>query len=260
MVNPALDPYLDVHIEKAIIFSSAGANREERVGLLFQYVDSLNRSESERNEVYKKTGEIDESGNEIYEAYLGNCLQIASACRELSAFLQLLMATEGVETNLNICNNSQCKHAWLDPPGKVNHRIDPMQRNAKGFSLFDTTLTKNLSRPKEVVGIDWGKYETAAYNTNTSYTFIGKKISPTLRDKANENLEQYNSKRAEKIESMKTRINSSEKLRKFLDLGYFNIDKLCSFSLERSTAYLELLDRGPGLDEIPLVTPDLYAS
>jgi hypothetical protein len=188
IVSPDGDEDLRIHIERAQAFASAGSNKQERLGLLFQYVDGLPKNEEARNAIYTDTGEKDNHENAIHEAYLGDCLNGGAACRELSAFLQLLLAEEGIRTNFMVGTvgglfNAQ-RHAWLQIQGMDDDIVDPtlsrVGMKPQGY-IKDKVL--NTTAPTHATDdLNWDQFQEAAYKTKKRGMFDFSE--PTLREKA----------------------------------------------------------------------------
>lgn len=129
VVDVENDPSLQEHIEMAQAFASPfQPDDPKRIAALMKYVTTLNRDEDKRNAVYRQTQSEEElgEGQPIYTATLGECLDSASACRELSAFMQILLAQEGILTHMTVGNygrNNPGRHAWLTT--KKGAIIDP---------------------------------------------------------------------------------------------------------------------------------------
>lgn len=238
IVDPSVDSALQIQIEKAKAFASVGANKHERLGLLFQYVDSLPKSEEGRNQIYEATGGTDDAGNAIREAYLGDCLSVASACRELSAFLQLLLAEEGIQTDYKVGTeggvfNAQ-RHAWLQIPGDNDHVIDPtitrVGLKPNSYSAGDTVA---ISAPRAASAIDFDAVQEAAYKTQVRDWWDKLTGKPkTLREKANEKAAEYDQLRAALIARIREMIRGSRVLTNLETEGVFSMDAIARRSMD----------------------------
>ncbi|MDR2569980.1 MAG: hypothetical protein LBD23_06745 [Oscillospiraceae bacterium] len=150
------DKLLLEHIERAQTFAGPmNVGSPERIHALLAYAQNLNIKESERDAIYKPTGEI-KGGNQIRIASLGECLSKACACRELSAFTQILLAQEGMPTNITVGkqkdrSNKSSRHAWLTTPEE--DIIDPtnMSISVGGDEHYyepDAAKKENFAAPK----------------------------------------------------------------------------------------------------------------
>lgn len=238
IVDPSVDSALQIQIEKAKAFASVGANKHERLGLLFQYVDSLPKSEEGRNQIYEATGGTDDAGNTIREAYLGDCLSVASACRELSAFLQLLLAEEGIQTDYKVGTeggvfNAQ-RHAWLQIPGDNDHVIDPtMTRVGLKPNSYSAGDTVAISAPRAASAIDFDAVQEAAYKTQVRDWWDKLTGKPkTLREKANEKAAEYDQLRAALIARIREMIRGSRVLTNLETEGIFSMDAIARRSMD----------------------------
>ncbi len=241
IVDPLLDSALNIHMEKAKAFASAGSNRHERLGLLFQYVDSLNKDEGARDAIYQPTGQKDRDGNNIREALLGTCLNVAAACRELSAFLQLLLAEEGVQTDMKVGNiggmfDAQ-RHAWLQIPEDDESVIDPtMTRVGMKPHTYRSGDDANLSMPSRSSPIDIHKMQEIAYNTQER-THIQKLMREpkTLRENANDNAEDYDKRRNQIIGDLRRTIDQNPKLKELEREEVFDFAAIAEKSIDELT-------------------------